>query len=347
MPATTCVARPHHETARSAASKVPEVTLLFWGLKILTTGFGEAASDALMRSVGVGGAIAAGLVLVVALVCQFRATRYRPALYWAAVAMVAVFGTMAADIPHALGAPLWLTSIAYLLAAIGVFVLWHRVEGTLSFASIDTRGREGFYWAAVLATFIFGTAVGDLTADALGLGQPCLRCHLHRPHRGPGRGRTVAEIGCGGGILGRLRLDPTVGRLVRRLDGHADRSRRTRCRGAVGRCPLGGARPRPGRLPLDGPSAPPHVAHPRWKELSRARIIACRTIFRRRRDSGAVLPRPVGGARARHGRCRIRAPGRPRRRPVGTAAPPGAGRRGLRRSHCAGASGVRGRRIVG
>ncbi|MDP9168762.1 MAG: hypothetical protein M3O32_22310, partial [Actinomycetota bacterium] len=170
MPATTRVARPHHETARSAVSKVPEVTLLFWGLKILTTGFGEAATDALMRSVGVGGAIAAGLVLVVALVCQFRATCYRPALYWAAVAMVAVFGTMAAGIPHALGAPLWLTSIAYLLAAIGVFVLWHRVGGTLSFASIDTRGREGFYWAAVLATFALGTAVGDLTADAWGWG---------------------------------------------------------------------------------------------------------------------------------------------------------------------------------
>jgi uncharacterized membrane-anchored protein len=170
MPATTRVARPHHSTARSAVSKVPEVTLLFWGLKILTTGFGEAASDALMRSVGVVGAIAAGLILVMALACQFLATRYRPVLYWATVAMVAVFGTMAADIPHALGAPLGLTSIAYLIAAIAVFVLWHRVEGTLSFASINTRGREGFYWAAVLATFALGTAVGDLTADAWGWG---------------------------------------------------------------------------------------------------------------------------------------------------------------------------------
>ena len=170
MPATARVQTSHHPTTRSAVSKVPEVTLLFWGIKILTTGFGEAASDALMRSVGAGGAIAAGLVLVVALVFQFRATRYRPALYWAAVAMVALFGTMAADVPHALGAPLWLTSFAYLMAAIAVFVMWHRAEGTLSFASIDTPGREAFYWAAVLATFALGTAVGDLTADAWGWG---------------------------------------------------------------------------------------------------------------------------------------------------------------------------------
>jgi uncharacterized membrane-anchored protein len=93
-----------------------------------------------------------------------------PWIYWLAVAMVGVFGTMAADIPHFLGLSLWLTSGVYLAAVLAIFAVWYRSEGTLSFASI-TRGRsERFYWAAVIATFALGTAVGDLTADTWHLG---------------------------------------------------------------------------------------------------------------------------------------------------------------------------------
>jgi uncharacterized membrane-anchored protein len=151
-------------------SKVPMVTASFWVLKILTTGMGEAASDALVRWGG-GLAIAVtALALVVSFVAQFRAQQYVPWIYWLAVAMVGVFGTMAADIPHFLGLSLWLTSGVYLAAVLAIFAVWYRSEGTLSFASI-TRGRsERFYWAAVIATFALGTAVGDLTADTWHLG---------------------------------------------------------------------------------------------------------------------------------------------------------------------------------
>jgi uncharacterized membrane-anchored protein len=107
---------------------------------------------------------------VASLVVQFRTSRYVVWVYWLALVMISVFGTMAADIPHRLGISLWVTSAAYLAAVLAIFAVWHRLEGTLSFSAIDTRRRESFYWAAVLATFALGTAVGDLTARNWGLG---------------------------------------------------------------------------------------------------------------------------------------------------------------------------------
>jgi uncharacterized membrane-anchored protein len=146
------------------------VTAYFWAIKILTTGMGEAASDWLVK---LGGAVTVTLtfvVLVTSLVLQFRVSRYVVWVYWFAVVMISVFGTMAADIPHRLGISLWATSAAYLIAVLAIFAMWHRLEGTLSFSAIDTRRREAFYWAAVLATFALGTALGDLTARNWGLG---------------------------------------------------------------------------------------------------------------------------------------------------------------------------------
>jgi uncharacterized membrane-anchored protein len=161
--------RPSRAT-EAAVTKVPAVTAGFWVLKILTTGMGEAASDALVRWGGVVAVAVTGLALVASFTAQFRASRYIPAVYWLAVAMVGIFGTMAADIPHFLGIPLWVTSLGYLLAVLAILTIWYRLEGTLSFSSI-TRGRsESFYWAAVVATFALGTAVGDLTADSWKLG---------------------------------------------------------------------------------------------------------------------------------------------------------------------------------
>jgi uncharacterized membrane-anchored protein len=154
----------------AVASKVPAATASFWILKILTTGLGEAASDSLVHLGGTLAVAATFLVLVGAFVIQLRTRAYRPAAYWFAVVMVAVFGTMAADIPHSLGIPLWATSSAYLLAVAVIFVWWYRVEGTLSFQAINTRRREACYWAAVIATFALGTAVGDPTAGTWGLG---------------------------------------------------------------------------------------------------------------------------------------------------------------------------------
>lgn len=153
------------------AAKVPEVTVLFWVIKILSTGMGEAASDWLGNTnlvlgglVGVGGL---GAVLWL----QLRATRYVAARYWFAVAMVAVFGTMVADILHvATGLSYWATSAFYAAAVALCFTLWWRSEGTLSVHSIRTTRREFFYWSTVLATFALGTAVGDLTGLTVGWG---------------------------------------------------------------------------------------------------------------------------------------------------------------------------------
>ncbi len=153
------------------AAKVPEIALMFWVLKLLTTGMGEAMSD-FMGSVNVPLAGATGLFgLWFALRLQMRTREYRAAVYWFAVMMVAIFGTMAADgvhdgasIPYSVTTPLFAAVVA------GVFLLWYRSEGTLSIHTINTRRREGFYWAAVLATFALGTAAGDLTATSLNLG---------------------------------------------------------------------------------------------------------------------------------------------------------------------------------
>jgi uncharacterized membrane-anchored protein len=151
--------------------KVPEITLIFWVLKLLTTGMGEAMSDFLgQQSVPLAGAIGFfGLVLALRL--QLRQPTYRPAYYWFAVMMVAVFGTMAADAIHdGTGLGYSVTTPAFALVVATIFVLWYRSEGTLSIHSIDTRRREYFYWAAVLGTFALGTAAGDLTAYQLNLG---------------------------------------------------------------------------------------------------------------------------------------------------------------------------------
>ncbi|WP_172457656.1 hypothetical protein [Pseudonocardia sp. N23] len=162
------VAPPH----RMRGIKVPELTLLFWVIKVLTTGMGETASDWLARTIDPVIAVALALLALAALlVAQLRATRYRPWLYWATVAMVSVFGTMAADVLHVvIGIPYVVSTIAFAVAVAVLLLLWHRVEGTLDIHTITTVRRECFYWTTVCATFALGTAAGDLTANSVGLG---------------------------------------------------------------------------------------------------------------------------------------------------------------------------------
>jgi uncharacterized membrane-anchored protein len=157
--------------AEPLAAKVPEITALFWVLKLLTTGMGEAMSDYL-GSVSVPLAGAIGIFgLWFALRMQLRTREYRAPVYWFAVMMVAIFGTMAADGVHdGTSAPYAVTTVLYGLLVGGIFLYWYRSQGTLSIHSITTRHRESFYWAAVLATFALGTAAGDLTAISLNLG---------------------------------------------------------------------------------------------------------------------------------------------------------------------------------
>src|SRR5579885_2207682 len=142
----------------NGATRVPAITAYFWIVKILTTAAGEAISDflghispALTAAVGVVG-------LTIGLIIQFRLRRYVAWAYWFAVLMVAIFGTMAADVLHgALHISYLVSTIAFAVLLVIVFLWWYRAEGTLSIHSITNRRRETFYWITVLATFALGT----------------------------------------------------------------------------------------------------------------------------------------------------------------------------------------------
>jgi uncharacterized membrane-anchored protein len=151
---------------------VPEVTALFWVVKILTTGMGETTSDYLARVLGPVMAGALGIIGITGLLAlQFRASRYRAWTYWAAIVMVSIFGTMAADVVHVVvGIPYVVSTIAFAVILAAILMSWYASEGTLSIHSVRTRRRETFYWATVFVTFALGTAVGDLSASGLHLG---------------------------------------------------------------------------------------------------------------------------------------------------------------------------------
>ena len=145
---------------------------MFWIIKGLSTAMGESTSDYLVHAVAPELAVVLGFAgFLFALILQFRTARYVAWTYWFAVVMVGIFGTMAADVVHvALGVPYTASTVFYAFVLMAVFVVWRRTEGTLSIHSVDTPRREGFYWAAVVATFAMGTAVGDFTAYTLHLG---------------------------------------------------------------------------------------------------------------------------------------------------------------------------------
>lgn len=158
--------------ARQVLRKVPAVTFHFWAVKILSTAMGEATSDYMVHTIDPYQAVALGaLGLIVALALQFAVRRYFAPAYWLAVVMVAVFGTMVADAMHIeIGIPYAISALNCAVALAAIFGAWYLIERTLSIHSINTRRRELFYWAAVLATFAMGTALGDLTAYSMHLG---------------------------------------------------------------------------------------------------------------------------------------------------------------------------------
>jgi uncharacterized membrane-anchored protein len=157
--------------AEPIAAKVPEITLIFWVIKLLTTAGGEATSDYLaLGSHAVGAAIEIGL-LAIGLVWQFRVRRYTAAAYWFLAYSIAISGTGVSDTLHlTVGLPYGATTLLWAVVLAAVFITWYRSERTLSIHSIFTRRREMFYWATVFATFALGTALGDFTAATLGLG---------------------------------------------------------------------------------------------------------------------------------------------------------------------------------
>ena len=158
--------------AEQAMRKVPEVTIYFWIIKLLSTAMGESTSDYLVYHINPYVAVAVGCIgLIASLVLQLLVRRYIAWIYWLAVVMVAIFGTMAADVLHVvLGIPYLVSTVFFALALAVIFVAWYGSEKTLSIHSINTSRRELFYWATVIATFALGTAAGDLTAATLRLG---------------------------------------------------------------------------------------------------------------------------------------------------------------------------------
>lgn len=157
---------------RRISRKVPEVILLFWVIKLLTTAMGESTSDFMVHNFDPVIAVIIGFIgFAIAIVIQFWARKYVAWIYWMAVTMVAVFGTMAADVVHiGLGVPYLVSTICFAIALTIVFFAWYKVEKTLSIHSITTPRREFFYWLTVITTFALGTATGDMTAVTLNLG---------------------------------------------------------------------------------------------------------------------------------------------------------------------------------
>ena len=160
---------------RPAALKVPEIVIYFWIAKLLTTALGESTSDYLVFQPQIHNpyiAVGIGFVgLAIAITLQLVARRYIAWIYWLAALMVAVVGTMAADVVHiVIGIPYQNSTLFFCVALAVVFGAWYMVERTLSIHSISTPRRELFYWAAVMTTFALGTAAGDMTAFTLNLG---------------------------------------------------------------------------------------------------------------------------------------------------------------------------------
>ncbi len=155
-------------------NKVPEITLIFWVIKVLSTTVGETVADFLNVRMGFGlngTSLAMSALFLVALGIQLTRKRYVPAIYWTVVVLVSVVGTLISDnLVDNLGISLATTSLAFGGALAAVFFAWWRSENTLSVHSIRTTRRELFYWAAVLFTFALGTSAGDLLGEASGLG---------------------------------------------------------------------------------------------------------------------------------------------------------------------------------
>ncbi|MGV8920551.1 MAG: hypothetical protein ACOH2R_22605 [Pseudomonas sp.] len=155
-------------------NKVPEVTLAFWVIKIMSTTVGETGADFLAVDAGLGiGWTSAGMALLlgIALLWQMRGKAYTPWIYWLTVVLVSVVGTLITDIlTDVLDVSLYTSTAVFSVLLVINFFAWFRVERSLSIREVNTPRRELFYWTTVLCTFALGTAAGDLATEALGMG---------------------------------------------------------------------------------------------------------------------------------------------------------------------------------
>jgi uncharacterized membrane-anchored protein len=163
-----------NRSAATVVSKVPEVTLLFWIIKIAATTLGETGGDAVSMSLKLGYLVATGIfaaLFLIAVAAQIKATRFHPFLYWATIIATTTVGTTLADfadrslgIGYAGGSALL---FALLMASL---IVWYRSMGSVAVASIRTPRAEMFYWVTIMFSQTLGTALGDWTADSAGLG---------------------------------------------------------------------------------------------------------------------------------------------------------------------------------
>ena len=156
------------------ANRVPEVKIDFWLIKLMAVTMGETAADYLAVNMGFGlttTSLFMSAILAMALALQFMQRKYVPWVYWTAVVLISIVGTLITDnLVDNFHVALEATTVFFTIALALTFAVWYAVEKTLSIHSIFTTRREIFYWLAILFTFSLGTAGGDLVAEAFGLG---------------------------------------------------------------------------------------------------------------------------------------------------------------------------------
>ena len=154
--------------------KVPEVTLLFWIIKIFATTLGETAGDAVSMSMNLGYLVGTAIfaaVFAIAVFAQIKAKRFHPLLYWVTIIATTTVGTTMADFAdRSLGIGYAGGSSILLALLLGSLYVWHRSMGTVSVASVSSPKAEMFYWVTIMFSQTLGTALGDWTADTAGLG---------------------------------------------------------------------------------------------------------------------------------------------------------------------------------
>jgi uncharacterized membrane-anchored protein len=155
-------------------SKVPQVTLAFWIIKILATTLGETGGDALSMQLGLGYLVSTLIFLAffaVTVSAQVASRRFHPLFYWACVVATTTVGTTTSDyFDRSLGLGYVKSSAILLAAVIVVLIAWRRTTGSIAVDRITTRPNEVFYWVTILVSNTLGTALGDFTADDLGAG---------------------------------------------------------------------------------------------------------------------------------------------------------------------------------
>lgn len=163
-----------HTNINNPANKVPEITLIFWLIKMMSTTVGETAADYLIFNLHLGlttTSVLMGGMLIATLLIQLTAAHYVPWKYWLAVVLVSIFGTLVTDnLTDQMGVPLALSTSVFTVVLLLTFGIWYAQEKTLSVRAIDSRKRELFYWAAILVTFALGTAAGDWVSEGMDIG---------------------------------------------------------------------------------------------------------------------------------------------------------------------------------